>query len=62
MDKLTDSEIQDAINDAYAQGAIWHEGKEGGFVYEVFVRAETIETDSMILKYKFVTGTKDSES
>jgi hypothetical protein len=61
MDKLTDSEIQDAINDAYAQGAIWHEGKEGGFVYEVFVRAETIDTESMILKYKFVTGTKEAE-
>jgi hypothetical protein len=61
MDKLTDSEIQDAINDAYAQGAVWHEAKEGGFVYEVFVRAETIDTESMILKYKFVTGTKEAE-
>lgn len=61
MDKLTDSEIQDAINDAFAQGAVWHEAKEGGFVYEVFVRAETIDTDSMILKYKFVTGTKEAE-
>jgi len=61
MDKLTDSEIQDAINDAFAQGAVWHDGKEGGFVYEVFVRAETIDTDSMILKYKFVTGTKEAE-
>jgi hypothetical protein len=61
MDKLTDSEIQDAINDAFAQGAVWHEAKEGGFVYEVFVRAETIDTESMILKYKFVTGTKEAE-
>lgn len=59
MDKLNDSEIQDAINDAYAQGAVWHEGKEGGFVYEVFVRAENIDTESMILSYRFITGTKD---
>jgi hypothetical protein len=61
MEKLTDSEIQDAINDAFAQGAVWHEAKEGGFVYEVFVRAETVDTESMILKYKFVTGTKEAD-
>ncbi len=61
LDKLTDSDVADCINDAFAQGAIWHEAKEGGFVYEVFVRAETIDTDSMILKYKFVTGTKEAE-
>ena len=59
MEKLTDSEIQDCINDSYAQGAVWHEGKEGGFVYEVFVRAETIDTESMIMKYRFVCGTKE---
>jgi len=61
LDKLTDSEIQDAINDAWAQAAVWHDAKEGGYVYEVFVRAETIDTDSMIMKYKFVTGTKEGE-
>jgi len=62
MEKLTDSQLQDAINDAYAQGAIWHEGKEGGYVYEIFVRAESIDTESMILKYCFVTGTKEAEN
>jgi hypothetical protein len=59
MDKLTDSEIQDAVNEAFAQAAVWHEGPSGGFVYEIFVRAETIDTDSMIMKYKFVAGTKE---
>ena len=61
LDKLTDSEIQDAINGAWSQGAVWNDSPEGGFVYEVFVRAETIDTDSMIMKYKFVTGTKEAE-
>jgi hypothetical protein len=61
MEKLTDSEIQDCINDSYAQAAVWHEAKDGGYVYEVFVRAETVDTDSMLLKYKFVTGTKDAD-
>ena len=61
MEKLTDSEIQDAINDAFAQGAVWHDAKEGGFVYEVFVRAETIDTENLTLKYKFVTGTREAD-
>jgi len=59
LDKLTDSEVQDAINTAFAQAAVWHEGDGGGFVYEVFVRIENIDTDSMIAKYKFVCGTKE---
>jgi hypothetical protein len=59
LDKLTDSEIQDAINDAWAQAAVWHDGAEGGFVYEVFVRPENIDTDTMIMTYKFIAGTKE---
>jgi hypothetical protein len=56
---MNDSDIQDAINDAWAQAAVWHSGSgSGNFTYEVFVRAESIDTDAMILKYKFVTGTK----
>jgi hypothetical protein len=61
MEKLTDSEIQDCVNAAFCQGAIWHEAKEGGFVYEVFVRAETIDTESMLLTYKFITGTREAD-
>jgi hypothetical protein len=61
MEKLTDSELQDCINEAFAQGAVWCESQEGGYVYEVFVRSETIDTESMIMRYKFITGTKDAE-
>jgi len=59
LEEMNDSDIQDAINDAWAQAAVWHSGSgSGNFTYEVFVRAESIDTDAMILKYKFVTGTK----
>jgi hypothetical protein len=61
VEKLTDSELQDCINDAFAQGAVWCENKEGGFVYEVFIRAESLNSESLILKYRFITGTKDAE-
>jgi len=59
MGKLSDSEIQTAVNEAWAQGAVWHDGDNGGFIYEVFVRPETIDTESMKLKYKFVAGTRE---
>ena len=59
LEEMNDSDIQDAINDAWAQAAVWHSGSgSGNFTYEVFVRAESIDTDAMMLKYKFVTGTK----
>ena len=61
LDKLNDGDIKEAIDKARAQAAVWLDDPSGGFVYEVFVRAETIDTDSLILKYKFVTGTKESE-
>jgi len=59
LEQMNDSDIQDAINDAWSQAAVWHSGSgTGNFTYEVFVRAEAIDTDNMTLKYKFVTGTK----
>lgn len=59
LEEMNDSDIQDAINDAWAQAAVWHNGSgSGNFTYEVFVRAESIDTDAMTLRYKFVTGTK----
>jgi hypothetical protein len=60
VQKLTDSDIQECVNDAWAQAAVWCSSQGGGFVYEVFVRAETIDSESLLLKYKFVTGTRDS--
>jgi hypothetical protein len=59
LDKLNDSDVQDCINDAWAQSAVWNDNPKGGFVYEVFVRAESIDTDSMIMKYRFVCGTRE---
>ena len=59
LEAMNDSDIQDSINDAWSQAAVWHDGSgSGNFIYEVFVRAESIDTDNMTLKYKFVTGTK----
>jgi len=59
MNKLTDSEIKDAINGSSAQGAVWHDGDEGGYVYEVFVRIDDIDTESLIATYSFICGTKE---
>src|SRR5271154_398921 len=58
LGKLNDSEIKDAINEAWAQAAVWNDNPDGGFVYEVFVRPETIDTDSMKMTYKFICGTR----
>ena len=62
VQKLTDSDIQECINDAWAQAAVWCSSPGGGFVYEVFVRAETLDSESLLLTYKFVTGTRDSKA
>jgi len=59
MGNLNDGEIKQAINDAWAQAAVWNDNSEGGFVYEVFVRPETIDTDSLKMTYKFVCGTRE---
>lgn len=63
LEKMNDSDIQDSINDAWSQAAVWHDGSAAGnYTYEVFVRAESIDTDSLTLKYSFVTGTKGDVS
>lgn len=59
MDSLNDGDIKAAINEAWAQAAVWNDSPDGGFVYEVFVRPETIDTDSLKMKYKFVCGTRE---
>jgi hypothetical protein len=59
VEKLSDSEIQECINDAWAQAAVWCSTPAGGFIYETFVRAETLDSDSLALKYKFVTGSRE---
>jgi hypothetical protein len=59
LSKLNDSDIKGAINEAWAQAAVWNDNPDGGFVYEVFVRPETIDTDSLKMTYKFICGTRE---
>lgn len=58
VEKLSDSELQEILNDCWAQAAVWCSSPNGGYVREVFVRAETLDS-SLNLKYRFVTGTRD---
>lgn len=58
MSKLNDSQIQEAINAASAQSAVWSEQEEGGYIYEVFVRADSIDKNSDVIRYEFIVGTK----
>jgi hypothetical protein len=58
---LNDTDLQDIINDSWAQAAVWHDDPVNGYVYEVFVRAESIDKDALTFKYSFITGTKEAE-
>lgn len=62
LSKLTDSKIQDAINGAWAQAAVWNEDAKGGYTYEVFVRPASIDKDTAAMEYEFVIGTKGAEA
>jgi hypothetical protein len=55
---LNDSEVQDALNGVFVQGSVWKDSPEGGYVYEIFVRGDSIDTDTLTLKYRWVAGTK----
>jgi hypothetical protein len=55
---LNDSEVQDALNGVFVQGSIWKDSPDGGYVYEIFVRGDSIDTDTLTLKYRWVAGTK----
>lgn len=55
---LNDGDMKEAINQASAQAAVWNGDEETGFCYEVFVRAEELDTDTCMLHYSFITGTK----
>lgn len=59
FDSINDGDLTEAINNAYAQGAVWHESESGRFLYEVFVRIEEVDTEHLTIKYKYLTGTKD---
>lgn len=56
---LNDSDLTDALNGAWAQGAVWNDEGDTGFTYEVFVRAEKLDIEGMNLKVKYVIKKKD---
>ena len=58
VSKLNDGDIQEAINDGWAQAAVWNDSADGGYTYEVFARPESIDQDTLVLSYSFVVGTK----
>jgi hypothetical protein len=58
LEKLTDSEIQDGINGASCQSAVWNESPDGGFVIECFCRANALDRDTLELEYTYVLGSK----
>jgi hypothetical protein len=56
--KMNDSDLQGILNDAWAQASVWCNGEKGGFTYEVLVRAEAFDDESLSLKYRFVSNQK----
>ena len=58
MNMLTDSDIQECINAGWAQAAVWNSDSKDGYTYEIFVRPETIDKQTLVLKYSWVSGTK----
>ncbi len=58
VSKLNDGDLQEAINASYSQASVWNDSEDGGYVYEVFVRPESLDQDTLILTYSFVVGTK----
>lgn len=61
LKSVNDGELADAINDAWAQGGVWHgtEGSTDRWLYEVFVRIESVDIDTLEIRYKYVTGIKE---
>jgi hypothetical protein len=57
-EKLNDSDLQEVINNAWAQSSVWNTSEDGGYTYEVFVRASKFDRDTLALSYEFVVGTK----
>lgn len=56
---INDGELTEAINSAWSQGAVWHDAEDGRYLYEVFVRIEEVDTETMVVRYKYITGTKE---
>jgi hypothetical protein len=57
-EKLNDGDLQEIVNSSWSQGAIWCDSEKGGFTYEVLVRAESFDDESLELKYKYLVNIK----
>ena len=59
LNTLNDNELTEAINNAWAQSAVWKEDGIKGFLYEIFVRIESVDIDNMTISYKFIARKKE---
>ena len=58
VSQLNDGELATILNDSWAQAAVWCQGEDSGFTYEVLVRAETFDDETLELKYRYITNKK----
>ena len=58
LESISDSELTDVINESWSQAAVWKDSGSKPFLYEVFVRIESVDTDTMLVTYKFITSLK----
>jgi hypothetical protein len=59
LSSINSGELTEAINNAWAQGGVWHDGPDGRFLYEIFVRIEKVDIETLDITYKYITGTKE---
>ena len=59
FNSLNDNELTDAINNSWSQSAVWKENGKNGFLYEIFVRIESVDVDNMTITYRFVASKKE---
>jgi hypothetical protein len=59
LSSINSGELTEAINNAWAQGGVWHDGPDGRFLYEIFVRIEKVDLETLDITYKYITGTKE---
>jgi hypothetical protein len=55
---INSGDLTNCVNDAWAQSAVWTDEAKRS-MYEVFVRIESIDTDTLTITYKYVTGMKE---
>jgi hypothetical protein len=54
---MNDSDIQEILNESWSQASVWSKG----FCYEVLVRAEAFDDETLEVHYKFITQMRESK-